>query len=644
MSTTSLTTLLLRRSQHQNRTTHHHHHHHHHYRRVLSSSPSLLSLQNQTTDNNSSKHFGWTKHGFGKIQARCENSAITQLTHISHRAPARCIPFQHRTTAAPGAICVLSNYGGGLVQGDQVDWKIHVQKQARLGLITQGANRIYKHQSNNTDEPTSQTTIHAIIEADGLLVHAPDPVSCFQHSRYRQTSHIQVQHDDDHRTRTSSVCWMDWFSAGRLSRGERWQQTQLENYTTFEIMGNKPFVCHDNTMVHAQHMGPFSAFGTLLLYGPQVQAVVQECLMLQSQLVRQCTRIRQHPLLLRELRDSSLPFLAGRCVVGVSHIETNMAPLHMARFLTQSNEDMYRLLHKCLLPLQAHFQYAFYQDRLQSQRSAAVPAVTTPWQVKESPTTATTTVTRTATPFSTQAQWLSYSLSDSSLPVGGFAHSAGLEAAHQLGLVPTVTELEAYIHAVVQSTLQMASPLVRASHAWVQGPTCDDWNVYTRIQELAHAHLCSNEMSCRVSLDQGRSLLRIFSSWKEEESKQVGNDKTAALARMRRMYTELSTSSNATTPHHHLTPIWGALTGSFGLPEEEACHLLGYCVARDIVSAAVRMNLLGPMQSTELLSRTHSAVQAGLSAETTTTLAGCAPLVDAVHPCHNVLSTRLFRS
>jgi urease accessory protein len=626
---------LFRRSHYQNRTTHHH------YRRQLSSSPALSSLQNHSTNSNRSKHFGWTKHGFGKIQARCENSAITQLTHISHQAPARCIPFQHRTTAAPGAICVLSNYGGGLVQGDQVDWKIHVQKEARLGLITQGANRIYKHQSTNSDEPISQTTLHATIEADGLLVHAPDPVSSFQHSRYRQTSHIQVQHDDDNRTQTS-VCWMDWFSAGRLSRGERWQQTQLENYTTLEIMGKKHFLCHDNTIVQAQHMGPFSAFGTLLLYGPQVQAVVQECLSLQSQLVRQHTRIRQHPLLLHELRDSSLPLLAGRCVVGVSHIETNMAPLHMARFLTQSNEDMYRLLHKCLLPLQPHFQYAFYQDRLQSQQSAAVPAVTTPWQVVESPTTATTT----ATSFSTQAQWLSYLLSDSSLPVGGFAHSAGLEAAHQLGLVPTVTELEAYIHAVVHSTLQMVSPLVRASHAWVRGPAYDDWNVYTQIQELAHTHLCSNEMSCRVSLDQGRSLLRVFSSWKEEGSKQVVKDKTAALARMRRMYTETSTSSNATnsTPHHHLAPIWGALTGSFGLPEDEACHLLGYCVARDIVSAAVRMNLLGPMQSTELLARTHSAVQAGLSTETTTTLAGCAPLVDAVHPCHNVLSTRLFRS
>ncbi|GAX19712.1 urease accessory protein [Fistulifera solaris] len=635
MSSTSVTFLLMRRFLYQNRTTPHH------CRRLLSSSPSLSSLQTHTTENNRSKHFGWTKHGFGRIQARCENSATTQLTHISHRAPARCIPFQHRTTAAPGAICVLSNYGGGLVQGDQVDWKIHVQKEARLGLITQGANRIYKHQSTSSDEPISQTTLHATVEADGLLVHAPDPVSCFQHSRYRQTSHIQVQHDDDTR-RQESVCWMDWFSAGRLSRGERWQQTQLENNTTLEIMGNKSFVCHDNTKAQAQHMGPFSAFGTLLLYGPQVQAVVQECLSLQSQLVRQHTRIRQHPLLLRELRD--LPLLAGRCVVGVSHIETNnhTAPLHMVRFLTQSNEDMYRLLHQCLLPLQPQFQYAFYQDRLQSQRSAAVPAVTTPWQVKESATTTITTTT--ATPFSTQAQWLSYLLSDSSLPVGGFAHSAGLEAAHQLGLVPTVTELEAYIHAVVHSTLQMVSPLVRASHAWVRGPTCDDWNVYTQIQELAHAHLCSNEMSCRVSLDQGRSLLRVFSSWKEEESKPVVNDKTAALARIRRMYTETSTSSNATMPHHHLAPIWGALTGSFSLPEEEACHLLGYCVARDIVSAAVRMNLLGPIHSTELLARTHAAVQAGLSAETTTMLGGCAPLVDAIHPCHNVLSTRLFRS
>jgi urease accessory protein UreF len=106
----------------------------------------------------------------------------------------------------------------------------------------------------------------------------------------------------------------------------------------------------------------------------------------------------------------------------------------------------------------------------------------------------------------------------------------------------------------------------------------------------------------------------------------------------------------------HLAPLWGrAATTTFGMTEEEACRAFVYTVSRDLVSAAVRMNLLGPMEGQtvlwkDLLSATSTArrgrqpwydlsVPPNLDDATT-----AAPAVDAIQPCHDLLASRLFRS
>ena len=91
--------------------------------------------------------------------------------------------------------------------------------------------------------------------------------------------------------------------------------------------------------------------------------------------------------------------------------------------------------------------------------------------------------------------------------------------------------------------------------------------------------------------------------------------------------------------------------------------MLGYTVARDVVSAAVRLHKLGPAAGQVALGgRAQASARAALARVEQRLLAqqldenadpiamalavasGCAPLLDAVHPCHDVLAMRLFRT
>src|ERR1700759_5303623 len=62
-------------------------------------------------------------------------------------------------------------------------------------------------------------------------------------------------------------------------------------------------------------------------------------------------------------------------------------------------------------------------------------------------------------------QWLLWQLSDSAFPTGGFAHSAGLEAAWQHGEVKNRGELASFVEASLHQVGRAALPFVLAAHA-----------------------------------------------------------------------------------------------------------------------------------------------------------------------------------
>lgn len=109
-----------------------------------------------------------------------------------------------------------SNFGGGLVAGDQTRLELRVGKQARCFLGTQASTKVYR---NPYSLPCSHAT-RAIVEADALLVFAPAPVQPFADSSYEQRQEFRLAPG-------AGLALLDWFTSGRAACGERWTFTHL---------------------------------------------------------------------------------------------------------------------------------------------------------------------------------------------------------------------------------------------------------------------------------------------------------------------------------------------------------------------------------------------------------------------------------
>jgi urease accessory protein len=251
-----------------------------------------------------------------------------------------------------------------------------------------------------------------------------------------------------------------------------------------------------------------------------------------------------------------------------------------------------------------------------------------------------------------------FMMADSMFPIGSFAHSFGLEAAAQLGLFSSPSgggtrqhvAVHRYLRAVLRSTIQQSIPLLRTARL---ANVDDDPALWRAVNDHADRLLSANPPTYRASIEQAKNLRRILDALDDggggdgkNGHRHWFNDDEAATHNGTRQ-------SNCVV---HLAPLWGwAATTTFGMTEEEACRAFVYTVARDLVSAAVRMNLLGPMEGQtvlwkDLLSATSTtrqgrqpwydlSVPPNLDDATT-----AAPAVDAIQPCHDLLASRLFRS
>lgn len=461
------------------------------------------------------------------------------------------------------------------------------------------------------------------------------------------------------------------------------------------------------------------SYATILLHGPNSIEVAKRATALSQHLAGLKTRVRQanvgdtesqNECDLVELSNA----LGERVIMSVNSIENDDATnnqevfesqTHVVRILGRSNEDIYRVLHCCMKPC-SQFLGGLepYKDRIHSsgtvRSSISAEATHLPlnsisagsWQSKRSEEELQAIANslvygkqmKPSNQSSSTDAWFHACLfSDSALPVGSFAHSLGVEAASQIGLFnheghstdgPSCSEedLADYVYAVSRSTARFSTPIILGAYSLVSTDFDAGQSYYSwlKIDRYTDKLLKSNGPGRRASMDQGLGFLRIAPALLNR------NDNFEVTKLWKYMKATINDKSNhqesfligSQSPRHsrvHAAPLYGLLAGSLGISPLDACRLFAFGAARDSVSAAVRLNLLGPVAGLSLLSKIgHRAVEEGaeeallslsacrtmdnsvnelykdcLSCATT-----CAPVMDVAQPCHDLLSVRLFRT
>jgi urease accessory protein len=158
-----------------------------------------------------------------------------------------------------------------------------------------------------------------------------------------------------------------------------------------------------------------------------------------------------------------------------------------------------------------------------------------------------------------------------------------------------------------------------------------DSATWVKLDQLLEATL-SNEVGRKASVSQGSALLRVEASVFAE---------IQALQDLRQTFI----GSKSVSFHH--APIFGLICGLIGFDSETAQRSYTFVTMRDVISAATRLNLIGPLAASVLQHQValdaERMVQkwrdrdVGQASQT-------APLLDALQGCHAYMLSRLFCS
>ena len=166
-----------------------------------------------------------------------------------------------------------SSFGGGFVAGDQTRLDLHIGRGARCFLGTQASTKIYR---NPNQRPCGHVT-RGDLEEDSLLVFAPDPVQPFAHSDYSQRQEF-------HLASGAGLVLLDWFSSGRVARGERWEFSRFKSRNEVFIAGERIFLdsifldSSDRSLASPMRTGRFNCFALLLLVGKPMSVAADQLL------------------------------------------------------------------------------------------------------------------------------------------------------------------------------------------------------------------------------------------------------------------------------------------------------------------------------------------------------------------------------
>jgi urease accessory protein len=164
----------------------------------------------------------------------------------------------------------VSNYGGGLVDGDAISMTVECLPGSRTYLGTQSSTKVYKSEGKGGCSQETVGTVHA----NALAVVCPDPVVPFAGSRYRQAQSWEVHPEAD-------LILFDWLQPGRAARGEVFAYSRLRSELRVTRPGGRPILSErfdlepeSQNPFRCGHFGAFRSFLNVYLIGPRAEKLV----------------------------------------------------------------------------------------------------------------------------------------------------------------------------------------------------------------------------------------------------------------------------------------------------------------------------------------------------------------------------------
>ena len=217
------------------------------------------------------------------------------------------------------------------------------------------------------------------------------------------------------------------------------------------------------------------------------------------------------------------------------------------------------------------------------------------------------------------ATLLVWQLADSAFPTGGFAHSAGLEAAWQQGEIEDRAALRRFARASLLQAGYGVLPLVNATF---RAPAR-----LAELDALADVFLL-NPIANRASRVQGRALAATCSRvWP-----------STALSDL---------EARIRAGHAHLAPTTAVVLRQLSVPLSTIQTLVLFVTARTVFSAAVRLGIVGSYDAQRLQFEANTDIDdvlARCGQLDEHDLAQPSPILDLVHATHDRLYSRLFQS
>ncbi|MBV8780398.1 MAG: urease accessory protein UreF [Phycisphaerae bacterium] len=212
------------------------------------------------------------------------------------------------------------------------------------------------------------------------------------------------------------------------------------------------------------------------------------------------------------------------------------------------------------------------------------------------------------------SKWLLWQLADSAFPAGALAHSGGLEAAMQLGLVRDRDSLREFVVTILQQSHRGVA--VFLNRVWLEP---DAFEKQDRECDL----FLNSSIANRASRSQGQAFLATAArTFDVQELRQRAID-------VRRMKLPC-----------HFSPIIGWIGQCLSMPRESTLELFAFFTARSCLSSAVRLGVIGPLEAQHMLATLSPPLEIDPSADPVQ----IAPVLDLVQSTQDRLYSRLFQS